>query len=181
VHYLGPRIDIHGGGDDLIFPHHSCEIAQSENATGKAPFARFWMHNAPVRLEGTKMSKSLGNLVMVRELLTRFNANAIRLFLLRHHYRTAFDYDERELTSAARDETALRVRADAWTGSGAQELAADQVPPSVRDIRHRFVAALADDLDTPIAADALLKLAGMDEQAAGATIADLGSIVGMQF
>jgi L-cysteine:1D-myo-inositol 2-amino-2-deoxy-alpha-D-glucopyranoside ligase len=180
VHYLGPRIDIHGGGDDLLFPHHSCEIAQSENATGKAPFARFWMHNAPVRLEGTKMSKSLGNLVMARELLTRFNANAIRLYLLRHHYRTAFDYDEQELLSAARDETVLRTCADAWTGSGGQHPAADEVPHSIQDIRRRFVAALADDLDTPAAAHALMELTNTDKKAA-ATIVELAAIAGMQF
>ncbi len=181
VHYLGPRVDIHGGGDDLIFPHHSCEIAQSENATGKAPFSRFWMHNAPVRLGGAKMSKSLGNLVMARELLTRFRANAIRLYLLRHHYRTPFDYDEHDLTLAATDEAMLRERVEAWANKGGQPIASDDLPNHLREIRRRFIAALADDLDTPAAAAALMDLGRSEGLGAGATIADLAGIVGMQF
>ena len=85
--YLGNTIDIHSGGVDLCFPHHECEIAQVEPVTGVKPFVRFWMHTAMVYHEGEKMSKSLGNLVWVRELLKTYSPDALRLYLARHHYR----------------------------------------------------------------------------------------------
>lgn len=87
MHYLGEQIDIHGGGADLAFPHHTCEIAQSEHATGKAPFVRTWMHAGMVYQDGEKMSKSLGNLTLVSNLLKDYSADAIRIVLLSHHYR----------------------------------------------------------------------------------------------
>ena len=87
THLLGETIDIHCGGSDLVFPHHECEIAQSETVTGRQPFANFWVHVAMVGYEGEKMSKSLGNLVMVRELLTDYSPDAVRLYLAQHHYR----------------------------------------------------------------------------------------------
>lgn len=94
---LGEQIDIHGGGIDLIYPHHEAEIAQSEGATKKIPFARFWMHAGLVAYQGQKMAKSVGNLVMVSDLLKRFSANAIRWVLLSHHYRSPWEFNEREL------------------------------------------------------------------------------------
>ena len=97
---LGNQIDIHGGGIDLIFPHHEAEIAQSEGATLKIPFSRFWMHVALVSYQGEKMAKSLGNLVMVSDLLKKFSANAIRFVLLSHHYRESFEFEEKELYEA---------------------------------------------------------------------------------
>ena len=87
MHYLGQQIDIHGGGADLAFPHHTCEIAQSEHYSGKAPFVGTWMHVGMVYQDGEKMSKSLGNLTLVRDLLKEYDANAIRLVLQSHHYR----------------------------------------------------------------------------------------------
>ena len=87
----GPTVDLHGGGDDLIFPHHECEIAQSEAATGE-PFARHWTHVGMVAYEGTKMSKSLGNLVFIRELRALHDPRAIRLALMAHHYRAGFEW-----------------------------------------------------------------------------------------
>src|SRR5438105_9125871 len=84
IEYLGPTIDIHGGGSDLVFPHHTCEIAQSENATGERPFVKIWMHCGMVGLDGEKMSKSLGNLVLARDLLNRCSADVIRVMLLSH-------------------------------------------------------------------------------------------------
>ncbi|MDQ3881249.1 MAG: cysteine--tRNA ligase, partial [Chloroflexota bacterium] len=87
MEYLGDRFEIHGGGSDLIFPHHESEIAQSEGATGVRPFVAFWMHTGMVHHEGEKMSKSLGNLVLVRDLLVDYPGDAIRLYLLSHHYR----------------------------------------------------------------------------------------------
>src|SRR5207245_548094 len=87
MRYLGPQLDIHGGGADLAFPHHTCEIAQSEHFTGKAPFSRFWMHTGMVHQDGEKMSKSLGKQTQVSDLLKNYSADAIRVTLLNHHYR----------------------------------------------------------------------------------------------
>lgn len=98
--YLGNRIDIHGGGRDLVYPHHESEIAQSENATGKKPFVKYWMHTAMVMYMGEKMSKSLGNLVMVSDLLKKYSPNAVRWVLLSHHYRKPWEFEEKELDRA---------------------------------------------------------------------------------
>jgi L-cysteine:1D-myo-inositol 2-amino-2-deoxy-alpha-D-glucopyranoside ligase len=152
LHYLGQTIDIHGGGSDLVFPHHECEIAQSEQYTGAQPFVRFWIHIAMVRHEGEKMSKSLGNLVMVRDLLQVYGADAIRAYLLSHHYRTSWEYDEAKLKQAAtrvkRYATASYV--DAVAGSNALDGMA---------YRDRFAAAMDDDLNTPVALSVLDELA----------------------
>jgi cysteinyl-tRNA synthetase len=95
--YLGPQIDIHGGGRDLIFPHHESEIAQSENYTGEKPFVKTWIHTAMVLYQGEKMSKSLGNLVLVADLLKKYNPFVIRWTLLSHHYRDPWEFREEEL------------------------------------------------------------------------------------
>lgn len=108
--YLGEQIDIHGGGRDLIFPHHESEIAQSESYTEKIPFVKYWLHTAMVIHQGEKMSKSLGNLVMVSDLLKKYSANAIRYVLLSHHYRIPWEFDEIELQTA---ETMLKKITDA--------------------------------------------------------------------
>lgn len=97
---LGKQIDIHGGGIDLLYPHHEAEIAQSEGASGKIPFAKYWVHTAPVSYLGKKMSKSLGNLVMISDFRKKFSANAIRWTLLSHHYRDAWEFEEKELYEA---------------------------------------------------------------------------------
>ncbi len=92
--YLYKYIDIHGGGSDLIYPHHESEIAQSENFTGEKPFVKFWMHTGAVGYQGEKMSKSLGNLVMISDLLKTYSPNTIRFLLLSHHYRKPWEYKE---------------------------------------------------------------------------------------
>ncbi|HVC25607.1 MAG TPA: cysteine--tRNA ligase [Acidimicrobiales bacterium] len=133
---LGLPIDLHGGGSDLIFPHHECEAAQSEAATGET-FVRHWMHVGMVRLGGEKMSKSLGNLVFVGELLKEHEGVAIRLALLSQHYRTTWEWRP-ELLDEANDRLA------AWRAAGPGEGAIDEVR-----------ARLDDDLDTPGALGAL--------------------------
>jgi L-cysteine:1D-myo-inositol 2-amino-2-deoxy-alpha-D-glucopyranoside ligase len=133
---LGTTIDLHGGGTDLIFPHHECEAAQSEAATGE-PFVRHWMHQAMVRMDGEKMSKSLGNLVFVSELRKIWDPRAIRLALLAHHYRSPWDWDG-DVMPAAVDRLARWQSAVGAIGTG------DQALDEVR-------AALDDDLDTPAA------------------------------
>jgi L-cysteine:1D-myo-inositol 2-amino-2-deoxy-alpha-D-glucopyranoside ligase len=98
--YLGKQIEIHGGGEDLIFPHHESEIAQSESYTGKKPYVKYWMHTAMVRYQGEKMSKSLGNLVMVSDLLKKYSANVIRYLLLMNNYRKPWEYTADKITKA---------------------------------------------------------------------------------
>ena len=133
---LGTTIDLHGGGSDLIFPHHECERAQSEAATGE-PFVRHWMHQAMVRKDGEKMSKSLRNLVFVSELRERNDPMAIRLVIVENHYRSEWEWDDGRMPRAD-------ARLERWRGSGAGSGA-------LADVR----LALDDDLDTPRAVAAI--------------------------
>ena len=114
--YLGHQIDIHGGGRDLIFPHHESEIAQSESYTEKYPFVKYWLHTSMVLYEGEKMSKSLGNLIMISDLLKRFSPNVIRFVLLSHHYRLPWEFEDIELEIAQKSikliEEALSLKTD---------------------------------------------------------------------
>lgn len=129
---LGTTIDLHGGGHDLVFPHHECESAQSEAATGE-PFVRHWMHQAMVRKDGEKMSKSLGNLVFVSDLRQQWDPRAIRLAVSRHHYRDPWDWHDDLMPEA-------QARLERW-------LAAGEGDGGLHGVR----AALDDDLDTPAA------------------------------
>jgi L-cysteine:1D-myo-inositol 2-amino-2-deoxy-alpha-D-glucopyranoside ligase len=159
--YLGPQVTIHGGGGDLIFPHHESEIAQSERATSVRPFVRLWMHTGMVRMDGEKMSKSLGNMVFVRELMRSYSADAIRLYLLAQHYRAVFEWSPSELDSYA--ELARRMAA-----------VARQPDAGGVGARSDFAAALTDDLDTPRAIQIL-------QGTSGATLRDLGTVLGLTF
>jgi L-cysteine:1D-myo-inositol 2-amino-2-deoxy-alpha-D-glucopyranoside ligase len=152
---LGTTIDLHGGGSDLIFPHHECEAAQSEAATGET-FVRHWMHQAMVRMDGEKMSKSLGNLVFVSELLKAFDPRAVRLAVLAHHYRTEWDWSEHLMPTAA-------DRLEAWLAATTPAGAIDSAS-AVEAVR----AALDDDLDTPTAVAAIDAAASTGESVAGA-------------
>jgi cysteinyl-tRNA synthetase len=149
--YLGETFDIHAGGQDLVFPHHENEIAQSTCANG-APFARYWLHNGFLLVEGEKMSKSLGNFFTVRDLLDQAPGEAIRLAMLSTHYHQPFDWTAEGLTraKAALDRlyTALRL--------------AEDVEPEGRDtVPTPVLAALEDDLNTPLAISHLHELAGV--------------------
>jgi L-cysteine:1D-myo-inositol 2-amino-2-deoxy-alpha-D-glucopyranoside ligase len=135
LEHLGPQVDVHGGGSDLIYPHHESEIAQSEAVTGVRPFARIWTHVGMLRYQGEKMSKSLRNLVLVRDLLRRYDADSIRVMLLRHHYREAWEYTQEQLDDAA-----------AWTMRLRQ--AASRSGPAKGESTAALRAALEDDLDT---------------------------------
>lgn len=108
---LGEQIDIHGGGVDLLYPHHESEIAQSESATGKKPFVKYWLHTGNVSYKGKKMSKSKGNLVMVSDLLKKYSPDAIRWVLLSHHYRKSWEFQEVELEKAGKIIYVLRNNA----------------------------------------------------------------------
>jgi L-cysteine:1D-myo-inositol 2-amino-2-deoxy-alpha-D-glucopyranoside ligase len=167
----GDTLDLHGGGTDLIFPHHECEIAQSEALTGK-PFVRHWMHSAMVNYEGEKMSKSLGNLVFVSDLLKVADPRAIRLALMHHHYRSGFEWFDTDLD----DGVALLHRL----------LAAAERPdgPNPQPFAQRVRDALDDDLDAPRALDALDDLAsavlsGGDDTSAPGVLCELGNLIGV--
>ena len=159
--FLGPALDFHSGGADLVFPHHECEIAQSEPLTGHSPFVRFWLHTAMVEHDGEKMSKSLGNLVMVRDLLKQWSADTLRLYLARHHYRRSWSHDAGDLAQA--DRLAQHVRAAATvSGGGGEALDGTGAEAS-------FTAAMNDDLDTQ---SALVRLEGLADEIVAAARAD---------
>lgn len=165
--HLGETIDIHGGGNDLIFPHHENEIAQSTCAHGGQPFARYWLHNGFVNVDHTKMSKSLGNVVLVRDLLDQAPGEVVRLALLSAHYRQPLDWSADVLTEARRKldrlYNALRKSTD-WRDSWR-----DEAPDA------EFVAALEDDLNTPRALAALFAIAREINLAATADAAAAGT------
>jgi len=176
---LGNHFDIHGGGQDLQFPHHENEIAQSEGATGE-PFVNIWMHNGFVRVDEEKMSKSLGNFFTVREVLQRYRPEEVRFFILASHYRSPLNYGDGQLdaarTALARLYTALR-----------------EVPPARAEpdaaCRARFEAAMDDDFNTPVALAVLFDVArevnrlreAQPERAAdlAATLRRLGGVLGL--
>jgi len=179
--FLGETIDFHSGGGDLIFPHHECEIAQIEPVTGKKPFVRFWIHAAMVHHDGAKMSKSLGNLIMVRDLLKIYSPDVLRIYLGRHHYREVWSYSESELSLAEefskKINQALLVQGD--SGKSIDPAWAIKV----------FEAALEDDLNTPVACQVLCDLADklIDGAKSGKAVGEaqsairrMGSVFGLQ-
>jgi L-cysteine:1D-myo-inositol 2-amino-2-deoxy-alpha-D-glucopyranoside ligase len=149
---FGPTIDIHGGGADLVFPHHECEIAQTVNFTGESYFARIWMHTAMVGYEGEKMSKSLGNLVMVSDLLKKYTPDSLRLYLAKHHYRAPWEFTYTDLEYSLSQCAHMIQAVNAKGGDG-----------RVMDYayaRDAFERALDNDLDAPGAAAVLCELCG---------------------
>ncbi|HTH12416.1 MAG TPA: DALR domain-containing protein, partial [Acidovorax sp.] len=168
---LGETFDIHGGGADLQFPHHENEIAQSEGATGK-PLAKFWVHNGFVRVDNEKMSKSLGNFFTIRDVLKSYDAETLRFFMVRAHYRSALNYSDAHLDDARqalkRLYTALSLVAPAqvpsidWTGPYAA----------------RFKAAMDEDFGTPEAVAVLFDLAGEVNKTRSAELAGLLKALG---
>jgi len=152
---LGAHIDIHGGGEDLQFPHHENEIAQSEGALGEKdrnPFVKYWMHNGFVRLQDQKMSKSTGNVATIRELLKRHDAEVVRFFVLRAHYRSPLNYSDQHLEDAR---PALSRLYTALKGAPPEAGAPDWAETNGR----RFREAMDDDFNTPEAVAALFELA----------------------
>jgi cysteinyl-tRNA synthetase len=157
--YLGETLDIHGGGTDLIFPHHECEIAQAEADTGKA-FARYWLHNGMLNLGAEKMSKSLGNTLTIRELVKRHAPDALRLWVLGTHYRNPLEWSEERVRESAR---ALQRLTRVLQGAEASPDAAalrSTLPDELAVFPSRFVAAMDDDFNTP---QALAVLFGLSE------------------
>lgn len=176
---LGKHFDIHGGGQDLQFPHHENEIAQSEGAH-QCAFVNYWMHNGFVRVDNEKMSKSLGNFFTIREVLKQFDAEVVRFFILRAHYRSALNYSDAHLDDAKRSLDSLYF-------------ALRDVPPSVlggvadidwgNDFAARFAAALNEDFDSHGAISVLFELAGEVNRQRSATLSALlkalGGLIGL--
>ena len=182
IKYLGASIDIHGGGQDLIFPHHENEIAQSESFTDEVPFSRFWMHNGFLRLGEDKMSKSIGNIVSVGEALNNFTPDALRLFFLSSQYRGPLLYTEANVASQERALERLKnaIRPAPSTSS---EPALD-----ASSYTERFVEAMDDDFNTPRALAAMFDLVreinrgkdeGSDVSSAQDTLQELCSVLGL--
>ena len=179
--HLGNSLDIHGGGQDLVFPHHENEIAQSEAYTGAVPFARFWVHNGLVNMGDSKMSKSLGNLVGVSDALEHHSVDALRLYFLSSHYRSPLNYSEEGLSAMERAVTRLRNAFREGAEKGEGDL--DPTP-----YEKKFVAAMDADLNTPQAIAALFDLAHEINRArekrqavthAKARLRSLGGILGL--
>ena len=168
-HHLGERIDIHGGGADLIYPHHENEIAQSETASRKRPFSRTWVHVAAMELGGRKMSKSDGNMVFVRDALESTDPRALRLYLLDRHYRKPFDHDE-----ALLDRARLRQRALAQA-LGRGKAGAIGGDPSAK----AALDALENDLDVPRALAIIERAAPRADVAGRASLRALARVLGV--
>ena len=187
MEYLGETFDIHGGGEDLIFPHHENEIAQTEGATGK-PFVRYWMHNAFVNLGSEKMSKSLGNTLSIRDIVRRHDPEALRLYLLGTHYRHPIDFADERITEAARALgrlRALEAEAERITAKAASAPGSDGgILDDVAAHRARFETAMEDDFNTPQALAALFDLArrlyGERDRVAQGTAAASGFVTGVR-
>jgi len=178
--YLRSGFDFHGGGTDLIFPHHENEIAQSEAFNGEAPFARYWLHSAFINMGNDKMSKSLGNVVTIREACERFTAKAVRFWILGTHYRNPLSFGEEELKAAARGLERLENARQNWrhllTASGRAEqtgtvqtdqaageegmraAAAEKIKALAEEAEKRFVEAMEDDFNTALALGVLYEL-----------------------
>ncbi len=197
----GPQIDIHGGGQDVIFPHHENEIAQSESYTGKEPFAKYWMHNALLRLAGDtsaedKMSRHVGNTLWVKDALARHSPDAIRLYLLSTHYRTPLAWTDDDVDASARGLERLRAAVaptpapplSSTTGDRSGENALTKLASETRE---KFIAAMDDDFGTPQAVAALYDLAREINRARGegatpdalapaqATLRELAGVLGL--
>ncbi|HQY40016.1 MAG TPA: class I tRNA ligase family protein, partial [Giesbergeria sp.] len=168
---LGETFDIHGGGADLQFPHHENEIAQSEGAHGK-PLARFWVHNGFVRVDNEKMSKSLGNFFTIRDVLKEYDAETLRFFMVRAHYRSALNYSDAHLDDARQALKRLYTALSLVTP--ADVTAIDWTDPWAS----RFRAAMDDDFGTPEAVAVLFDLAGEVNRSKSAAAAGLLKALG---
>ena len=180
--YLGETLDIHGGGQDLIFPHHENEIAQSESYTSSQPFARFWLHNGLLNIGDDKMSKSTGNVISVREALDEFSPAALRLFFLSSHYRNPLVYSEQNIAAQERAIERLRYAA------GEDGESAQGEPLDAASYTDRFTEAMDDDLNTPRALAVMFDLSrdinrgkeeGKDVSPARKALREMAEILGI--
>ena len=182
---LGDQIDIHGGGQDVIFPHHENEIAQSETYTGLSPFVSFWVHNGLLRLsedDTEKMSRHVGNIISCRDALAQHSPDTLRLYFFSSHYRSPLTYSDEGVAAADRALERLRNALRPVPDDGA----GDSVDAGA--FRDRFTSAMDDDLNTPQAVAALFDLAreinrgreaGHSVSSAQATLRELAAVLGL--
>lgn len=154
--YLGAQFDIHGGGRDLIFPHHENEIAQSEAYTDKKPVVKYWMHVGLLTINGQKMSKSLGNYISIGDLLKRYSADVLRLFVISTHYRRPINFTEKKLESTQQSLTRirgtvnnLRERIDALSDIEGMNIQGDVIRQQIQTVMTEFMEMMDDDFNTP--------------------------------
>ena len=162
--YLGETFDFHGGGSDLIFPHHENEIAQSEGCTGIHPFVHYWLHNGFITVNEEKMSKSLGNFFMVIDILEHYDPETLRFFIVSTHYRSPLDFSDARLTEAQKSLARLR-QAQETLGELSEMLSAGPTAESlalrekVKELREAFMEAMRDDFNTALAISHMFALA----------------------
>jgi cysteinyl-tRNA synthetase len=182
LRHLGAQIDLHGGGLDLVFPHHENEIAQTEAFTGQVPFSRFWVHNGFLQMGEDKMSKSLGNIVNMRQAIDRYGADGVRLFVLGSGYRSPLTYSEEQMSVAKNAAERLANAATAADPGGSETV-------SVEGYKQRFIEVMDEDLNTSAALAQLFELAreinrgrdaGRSIGAAQALLRELGGVLGLR-
>src|SRR2546422_2556342 len=192
--YFGPRYDVHGGGSDLIFPHHEAEIAQTEGLTGKKPLARYWLHTGLMSIKGQEMHKSLGNFIPIRDMVRKVGAPGLRVFYAGTHYRSPLDFTEEALQQAVslarrfrRAHDQLALARDRMTGKKGE---ANSVLNQLDEARDEFFKAMDDDFNTPGALAAYIRMVGLAEEEARnpktesvnaiiSALEDLGSVLGV--
>ncbi|TMI21793.1 cysteine--tRNA ligase [Candidatus Bathyarchaeota archaeon] len=192
--YFGPRYDVHGGGSDLIFPHHEAEIAQAEGLTGKKPLARYWLHTGLMSIKGEEMHKSLGNFIPIRDMVRKVGAPGLRAFYAGTHYRSPLDFTEDALQQAVslarrfrRAHDQLALARDRMTGKKGE---ANLVLNPLDEARDEFFKAMDDDFNTPGALAAYIRIVGLAEEEARSpktesvnaiisALEDLGSVLGV--
>nr|MDO8099783.1 cysteine--tRNA ligase [Candidatus Njordarchaeota archaeon] len=189
--YLGERFEIHGGGKDLVFPHHENEIAQSEAATGKAPFVKYWVHTGFLNVSGEKMSKSLGNFVTIKDVLSRWDPDVFRLFVASAHYRSPIDFSEEVLEQSEKNLTKIRsvvgdlenqiekLEKEQEVGTRDEAKVDAGISSEAKEIKRRFIEAMDNDFNTPQALVAFQDLAKLSNKALilGAGIGTLRSVL----
>ena len=192
LHHLGETVDIHGGGNDLVFPHHENEIAQSESFTGK-PLANYWMHNGMLQLSGEKMSKSLGNLITIDEFLSDHSADALRLLIFSGHYRKPVTFSGEVIASGKRSLDRLLGGLRPANGTITVGAEADRLRQATEEARISFIQAMDDDFNTSSGLAAIFGLvtaintarsvgvSGPFYDAAQQTLRELGGILGLTF
>ncbi len=190
---LGEQIDVHGGGNDLIFPHHENEIAQSESFTGK-PFARYWIHNGMLQLGGEKMSKSLGNIISIKEFLSKRDADVMRMLVLSGNYRSPLIFNDETQDAAEKALERLRsgLRPASPRAKGIPAGSASELTSQAESTQQSFVHAMDDDFNTPLALAAIYELVkaintARDQEAtddqlkpAQATLRELTGVLGLR-
>src|SRR5713226_4179057 len=192
--YFGPTYDLHGGGTELIFPHHEAEIAQAEGLTGKKPLAKYWLHTGLLSIKGQEMHKSLGNFIPIQDMVQKMGVDALRVFYASTHYRSPLDFTEESLAQAASLARRFRRAYDALAFAMAKKVTGktvdDNLSRQLKAIRDEFFKAMDDDFNTPGALTAYIKIVGMAEEQAEApmpefarsvldALTDLGEVLGV--